>query len=65
MWRIIMKDYTIIYGEFFTIGSHTNQIVKYVPIRCAPEELKDEVEKTVGWDCVHYIFEGHCKQTKD
>ena len=60
-----MKDYTVIYGEFFTLGSHTNQIVKYVQIRCTPEELKDEVGKTVGWGCVHYIFEGHCKPTND
>jgi hypothetical protein len=46
-----MEDYTIVYSEFFVRGS--NHVVKYEPIRCAPEKLKDEVELVVGWDNVH------------
>jgi hypothetical protein len=58
-----MEDYTVVYSKFFARGS--NHVVKYEPIRCAPEKLKDEVELVVGWDNVHFIFDGHCKLTED
>lgn len=60
-----MKSYTIVYGEFINIGSHTTQFVKYKHISCKPEDLKETVENATGWDCVHFIFDGHCEQTLD
>ena len=56
-----MEDYTVVYGEFFTRGSHSHQIVKYKVICCAPAELKDKVEECIGWSAVHFIFSGECK----
>lgn len=55
-----MKKYTIIYSEFWNVGSHTNSITKfdYVETDNLMELLKRE-----KYDCsVWFIFDGWCKQ---
>lgn len=58
-----MRNYTIVYGESFNSGSRCGQIIKYKHISCKPEDLKETVENAIGWDCVHFVFDGHCEQT--
>lgn len=60
-----MKKYTVIYAEFFQIGSHQNSITKLEYIECFPEFIKDEIEKFVSMGNVWFILEGHCNQTND
>lgn len=60
-----MKKYTIIYGEYFQIGSHMTSITRFKYIACDPIDLRETVETAVGWDSVWFIFDGHCEQTED
>lgn len=60
-----MKNYTVVYGEFVNCGSRSVQLIKYEHISCKPEDLKETVESVIGWDCVHFVFDGHCEQTND
>lgn len=59
-----MKNYTIIYGGFFTRGSHTSSITKMKHITCEPTQLNETVENEVGWSSVWFVFDGHCQQTE-
>lgn len=60
-----MKKYTVIYGKFHKIGSHTASTTHYEHIECEPKQLKEGVEKLVGWTNVWFIFDGHCEITND
>lgn len=60
-----MKKYTIIYGEFFTTGSHSSSITQYKYIECEPSLLRITVETEVGWGNVWFIFDGHSEITND
>ena len=60
-----MKKYTIVYGDYFQYGSHTNSITKMKYIECEPLNLKIEIEKTCDMSAIWFILEGHCEQTKD
>lgn len=59
------KDYTVVYAEFFQRGSHMNQIVRHKVITCTKSSLKETVEKEIGWNNVHFVFDGRCEETKD
>ena len=58
------KDYTVIYAEYFMIGSCNNYITKIIFITCTKENLISEIEKTVDFGAVLYIFDGICKNTE-
>ncbi len=60
-----MKKYTLIYAEFFNIGSHRNSITKMKHIECEPSNLIKEIEKVCDTTAVWFILDGHCEQTKD
>lgn len=60
-----MKQYTIIYAEFFQSGNHQNSITKLQHIRCKPEDLKNRVEKFADFGNVWFILDGYCKQNKN
>lgn len=60
-----MKKYTVIYSDFFQVGSHTSSITKMLHVECEPENLKDTVAKEVDWSSVWFVLDGQCEQTKD
>lgn len=60
------KKYTVIYSEFFQIGSHRNSIVKIEYIECEPEKLMETIEsKDIDMGSVNFILDGHCVQSED
>jgi hypothetical protein len=55
------KDYTVIYADYFMIGSCRNYATKQMYINCTKENLISEIEKTVDFGCVLFLFDGICK----
>lgn len=62
-----MKNYTLIYKEPFDliINESEYNIIKYIPIKCYPKELKDEINAKIGSENIIYVFDGHCEISKD
>jgi len=60
-----MKDYTIIYAEFFQRGSHTNSVTRYKYISCEPKDFVKTVEQEIGWSSVWLTFEGKCQPVNE
>lgn len=56
-----MKKYTVIYGDFFKIGSNVSSVTKHEHIECEESELQKYIEDKFGWGNVWFLFEGHCK----
>ena len=52
-----MKKYTIVYGEWFNIGSQRHSLVKYE--RVETDDLANLIKTEERFDCnTHFIFEG-------
>lgn len=58
-----MKRYTIIYGEWFNVGSQRHSIVKLMHLET--DDLQTDVQDKIGWENVHFVLDGHCEETKD
>lgn len=58
-----MKQYTVVYREFFTRGSHTNSLVRNVWINVnESSSVVKELEKlNISSTQIEIVFGGHCK----
>ena len=58
------NKYTIVYGDFFQIGSHSNSVTKYKHVKGS--DLNSAVESSgIDWTTIWFVFEGHCEVAKD
>lgn len=57
-----MKKYTVVYGDYFQTGSHTNCVTRYRHIEGNSVEEALELAK-IDWEDVWFIFDGHCTET--
>ena len=59
-----MKKYTVVYGDWFQVGSHRNSVTHFKQVEGM--SVKEAIE-SVGLEPtdVWFVFDGHCQETKD
>lgn len=58
-----MNECTVVYSDYFTVGSHTHSITAHVHITCERENIKKTLTEEHGIEMpqVWFVFDGHCK----
>jgi hypothetical protein len=63
-WSLLnMKQYTIVYGDWFMVGSNRNSITKYDKVET--DNLKDLLDDDKYFGNLWFVFDGWCNETND